>query len=95
MSKAVWPEACTWEGDEKNKVHRTDDGRVVIRLELRYGAPETWSVLVIVYGPGGRAGERLGWFDMQVAGTFDEAVQRAKAVTFASDLVIAGEASCS
>jgi hypothetical protein len=91
MAKAVWPE-YTWEGDPDDggvagKVCRSSDGRVVIRAVLRYGIPETWAVLVIVYGPGGHADERQGWFDMKLEASFDGALQRAKDAVLASGLV--------
>lgn len=87
MAKAVWPEEHKWDGDDSGKVSCSDDGRVVIHMALRYGAPETWNVIVMVYGPGGRADERQGWFDLTLTGSFADVVARAKAVTFASELV--------
>lgn len=86
MAKAVWPETGIWEGGSNSKVCQSDDERIIVRMALRYGIPETWNVLVIVYGPGGKADERQGWIDMTFTGTFDEVVQRAKETTFAAGL---------
>lgn len=85
--KAVWPEYTAWEGGGTGRVCRSSDGRIVIRASLRYSVPETWTVLVIVYGPNGRADERQGWFDMTLEATFDTAIRHAKDVAIASGLV--------
>ena len=89
-STATWPTECAWEvlgdGTFPSKLCRSDDGRVVIRATLRFGVPETWDVLVIVYAEGGASSERLGWFEMTIQARFDEAISLSKSAVLASGL---------
>ena len=86
MSKAVWP-GDKWVGSETGKVSRSDDGRVVLSLSLRYAMPETWNTVLFVYGPEGCSDERQGWFELMTVGSFEEAVARIKKIALAADLI--------
>ena len=86
MLKATWPQYA-WEIEaDGGKVCRSSDGRVVIRMTPRYGVPETWTVLVMVYSPG-HAGERQGWFEMTLKAPFDEVLKRVKSAMLTSGVV--------